>query len=135
MVKYTTKQWDDKFSAKPSQITLVDQEKKNGKELNNVWNVMKRFVDHPANEELPAVHLVVKGFAVCVPCRKVVNYGTATSTLAKHVHSKKCKVDPTVKKNDHEPLEELFYFTIGESDYLHTQFFPWLIAEFFDEYF
>ena len=90
MVKYTTKQWDDKFSAKPSQITLVDQEKKNGKELNNVWNVMKRFVDHPANEELPAVHHVVKDFAVCVPYRKVVNYGTATSTLAKHVHSKKC---------------------------------------------
>ena len=66
MVKYTTKQWDDKFSAKPSQITLVDQEKKNGKELNKVWNVMKRFVNHPANEDLPAVHHVVKGFAVCV---------------------------------------------------------------------
>ena len=114
MVKYTTKQWDDKFSAKPSQITLVDQEKKNGKELNNVWNVMKRFVDHPANEELPAVHHVVKGFAVCVPCRKVVNYGTATSTLAKHVHSKKCKVDPTVKKMITNPLKNCFTSQLGK---------------------
>ena len=65
MVKHTTKHWDDKFSAKPSQITLVDQEKKNGKELNNVWNVMKRFVDHPANEELPAVHRVMERRASC----------------------------------------------------------------------
>ena len=68
MVKFNTKYWQDEYDAKPSKITLVDQEKKNGKELSNVWNVMKRFAHHPAAEELPEVHKVVKGFAVCVPC-------------------------------------------------------------------
>ena len=68
MVKLNTKYWQDEYDAKPSKITLVDQEKKNGKELSNVWNVMKHFAHHPAAEELPQVH----------KCRRNWRLGRAT---------------------------------------------------------
>ena len=81
-------------------ITLVDQKysKRNGKfERAEVWNLCKRFAEHPQAEPLPEVHKVVKSFAFWLGCKKVVKYGGSSSTLCDHVHSKSCKVDPAAK--------------------------------------
>ena len=59
-------------------ITLVDQKysKRNGKfERAEVWNLCKRFAEHPQAEPLPEVHKVVKSFAFFLGCKKFVKYG------------------------------------------------------------
>ena len=84
--------WFNEWDLK-KMVHLVDQEPKKNQNLHPVWKVMKRLVHHPAGEDLPTVFRRVKGFAFCYPCKKVLSYGSSTDTLAKHVHSKSCKVD------------------------------------------
>ena len=101
--KQNTAYWQKQYNAK--KVTLVDQEPKKGLELSTVWKVMKRLALHTQDKELPTVRKTVKGFALCVPCQRVVSYSTSTNTLCGYVHTAKCKVDPVVKATVPNPKD------------------------------
>ena len=70
--------WQGKLDLK--QLTLVPGGAKTNPSA--VWKICKRFVDLPQSEPLPKIHEKVANFAVYVPCKQVLEYGTSAGTLA-----------------------------------------------------
>ena len=95
--KDSTDYWQDKYDKK--QITTVDfKPKTSGQKPSKCWRFFKRFVDVKQGDEIPAIYALVKNFAVCPSCDKVIRYGTSPSTLVKHIQSFACKASPSVKE-------------------------------------
>ena len=87
--------WQNKLDKK--EITLVNFKPRAGQTAAKCWTVFRRIVDIEQSKELPAIYSTVKSYAVCPPCKKVIKYGSATSVLVKHIHSKACRVGPDIK--------------------------------------
>ena len=90
-----SKYWQQQYDSRA--LIVVDQVAKKGKTLNPICKVTKCLAFHPKGTPLPTVHKTTRSFAPCVPCQKVVGYGTSTSDLCGQVHTSKCKADPAVK--------------------------------------
>ena len=91
--KKDTDFWQGKFDLQ--QLTLVPGGAK--KNPSAVWKICKRIVDHPQSEPLPKLHETIPGFAVCVPCKQVLCYGSSPGTLGTHINSEKYKAAAGLK--------------------------------------